>query len=206
VNQVQEFCNNFSRDATGQITQLNRGNKNMGSMSTKGVDLELNYRLARNAYGQFSVRSQTTYVDEFNLQSTNESEVLNYAGEYPYYRVKSNVNLDWSLGNWSATLGARYFSPVKTTGWDCDPDAPIDCSDPTGQSAGFDGYNKLGSQVFTDLSVGYKTAWNGKIMVGVNNILGRKPRSNFDASSSAAKVDADVPLERFVWVRYNQSF
>ncbi|QOL49831.1 TonB-dependent receptor domain-containing protein [Massilia litorea] len=206
VSGVQEFCNNFSRDATGQITQLNRGNKNMGSMSTKGIDLELNYRLARNAYGQFAIRSQTTYVDEFNLQSTNESEVLNYAGEYPYYRVKSNVNLDWSLGNWSATLGARYFSPVKTTGWDCDPAAPIECNNPTGQSAGFDGYNKLGSQVYTDLSVGYKTAWNGKIMVGINNILGRKPRSNYDAGSSAAKVDADVPLDRFFWVRYNQSF
>ena len=206
VNKVQEFCDNFSRDVSGQITQLNRGNKNMGSMSTKGIDMELNYRLPRMAYGQFAVRSQSTYVDEFNLQSTNESDVLNYAGEYPYYRFKSNITLDWTLGNWSATLGARYFSPVKTTGYDCDPDAPIECNNPTGQSAGFDGYNKLGSQTFTDLSVGYKTPWNGKIMVGVNNILNKKPRTNYDAGTSAAAIDTDLPIDRFVWVRYNQSF
>jgi iron complex outermembrane receptor protein len=206
VENVQEFCDNFSRDATGQITQLNRGNKNMGSMSTKGLDLELNYRLPRNAYGQFAVRSQTTYVDQYNLQSTNESEILNYAGEFPFYRVKSNASLDWNLGNWSATLGARYYSPVKTTGWDCDPEAPIECNNPTGQSSGFDGYNLLGSQVYTDLSVGYKTAWNGRLLVGINNILGRKPRQNYDSGASSSKVDADVPLDRFVWVRYNQSF
>ncbi|MGX4641543.1 TonB-dependent receptor domain-containing protein [Massilia sp. SYSU DXS3249] len=202
VENVQEFCNNFSRDVTGQITQLNRGNKNMGSLSTKGIDLEVNYRLPRMAYGQFAVRSQTTYVDEYLLQSTNVSEKLNYAGDYAIYRVKSNASLDWALGNWSATLGARYFSPIKTSCWT----ATVECNNPEGQSNSYDGYNLLGSQVYTDLSVGYKTPWNGKIMVGVNNILGKKPRSNYDAGSSAAAVDTDVPLDRFVWVRYNQSF
>ena len=206
IEGVQEFCDNFSRDATGQITQLSRGNKNMGSMSTKGFDLELNYRFPRLSFGQFAFRSQSTYIDEYNLQSTNESEVLNYAGEFPYYRVKSNLSLDWTLGNWSATLGSRYYSPVKSTGYDCDPDAPIECNNPLGESAGFSGYNKLGSQTFTDLSVGYKTAWNGKIMVGINNIFAKAPRINYDSGASAAKVDADVPLDRFVWVRYNQSF
>lgn len=200
VEQVQEFCDNFSRDATGQITQLNRGNKNMGSMSTKGVDLELNYRLPRMAYGQFAVRSQTTYTDEYILQSTNTSEKLDYSGDYPIYRVKSNVSLDWALGNWSATLGARYFGPIKTScifTW---------CTDPEGQSNSYDGYNRIGSTTITDLSVGYKTAWNGKIMVGVNNILGRKPRVNADVDASSSKVDANLPIDRFFWVRYNQSF
>ncbi len=201
VEGVQEFCDNYSRDTTGQITQLSRGNKNMGSMSTKGIDLELNYRLPRTSYGQFAVRSQTTYVDEYNLQSTNEADVLNYASEYPIYRVKSNVSLDWNLGNWNATLGARYYSAIKTT---CV--FATECSDPDGVTSGFDGYNKLGSQTFTDLSVGYKTPWNGKILAGVNNILGKKPRSNYDSGASAALVDADLPIDRFVWVRYNQSF
>ena len=200
VDQVQEFCNNFSRDATGQITQLNRGNKNMGSLSTKGVDLELNYRLPRNAYGQFAIRSQSTYTDEYNLQSTNESEVLNYAGDYPIYRVKSNASLDWALGNWSATLGARYYSPIKVR---C---IFTLCNEPTGETNSYLGYNVIGSNTVTDLSVGYKTPWNGKIMVGINNILGREGRMNPDADASAAAVDANQPIDRFVWVRYNQSF
>jgi len=206
VEGVQQFCDNYSRDSTGQITQLNRGNANMGSMSTKGFDLELNYRFPRTAYGQFAIRSQSTYVDEYNTQATATAEVLNYAGEYPLYRVKSNASLDWSLGNWNATLGARYFSGVKSTGWDCDPDAPIECSNPLSESTGFLGYNKLGSQTFTDLSVGYKTSWNGKIMVGINNIFAKGPRANYDSGASAAAVDADLPLDRFFWVRYNQSF
>jgi iron complex outermembrane receptor protein len=43
-------------------------------------------------------------------------------------------------------------------------------------------------------------------MVGVNNVFGRKPRINYDTASSGASVDPDVPLDRFVWLRYNQSF
>ncbi len=204
---VQEFCDKFTRDpVTKQINSLSRGNKNMGSMATKGVDLDLSYRMKRGAYGQFGVKTQTTYLDTYMLQSTNVSEKFNYAGEYPYYRLKSNIVFDWNMGNWSATFGTRFFSKAKGTGWDCDPEAPVECSDPTGQSAGFDGYDLKSAQSYSDLSVGYATPWKGKILVGVNNVFGKKPRRNYDAAASATTVDADVPLDRFVFVRYNQSF
>jgi iron complex outermembrane receptor protein len=207
VFSVQEFCNNFSRNPLGIITQLDRGNKNMGTMSTKGLDLEVNYRLPRTAIGAFGIRTQTTYLDEYKLQSTNDAEKLEYAGDYPYYRVKSNITLDWALGNFSATFGTRYYSPVKANCWDADPDAPIECSNPTGETNSFGtGYDKKGSQVYSDLSFGYATPWKGKFMVGVNNVFGRKPRTNYDTNASATAVDPDVPLDRFFWVRYNQSF
>jgi len=127
VEGVQQFCNNVVRDTTGAITRLDRGNTNMGSMSTRGVDLELGYRLPRMSFGQFNFRSQTTYLDQYVLQSTNTSEKINYAGAYPYYRVRSNLTLDWTLGNWSATWGIRYLSPAKSTCWTDDVDAPEEC-------------------------------------------------------------------------------
>jgi len=43
-------------------------------------------------------------------------------------------------------------------------------------------------------------------MVGINNVFARKPRTNYDTSSSSTSVDPDVPLDRFFYVRYNQSF
>ncbi len=205
---VQEFCNKFTRDPVSkQINTLSRGNKNMGSMGTKGVDLDVSYRMKRNAYGQFGVKTQTTYLDSYETQATNESAIFNYAGEYPYYRLKSNIVFDWNMGNWSATFGTRFFSKAKGTGWDCDPAEPVECSNPTGESAGFsDGYDVKSAQSYSDLSVGYATPWKGKILVGVNNVFGKKPRRNYDAAASATTVDADVPLDRFVFVRYNQSF
>jgi iron complex outermembrane receptor protein len=206
--QVQQYCDNFSRDpVSGVITQLSRGNTNMGAMSTKGFDLDLSYKFKRTAYGQFAVKTQTTYLDQYILQSTNTSAKNNYAGEYPYYRLKSNVVVDWAMGNWSATFGTRFFSHAKGQGWDCDPTAPIECSNPTGETVQWGtGYDLKKYQMYNDLSIGYATPWKGKIMVGANNVFGKKPRRNYDASASATTVDADVPLDRFVFVRYNQSF
>lgn len=43
-------------------------------------------------------------------------------------------------------------------------------------------------------------------MVGINNVFLKKPRFNLDADASATAVDPDLPIDRFFWIRYNQSF
>jgi iron complex outermembrane receptor protein len=203
INGSADFCSVIKRDpATGQISALSRGNANLGEMETEGFDVALSYRLPRTQYGQFSVRNETSYVDTFRTRSTADSEWNNYAGEYLTNRVKSNTNLDWNLGNWSATWGMRYYSPVKDQCWDVD----VECNMPEAETTWGTGANKLGSLVYHDLSVGYKTSWNGRILVGVNNFLNKKPRIVYNTQASAASVDADMPLERFFYVRYTQNF
>jgi iron complex outermembrane receptor protein len=108
VNGVQSFCDKIKRDSTGQISSLSRGNANLGELGTKGFDLTVGYRLPRTAYGQFNVRSESTYVDSYRIKSSATSDFVNYAGEFGINRVKSNLALDWNLGNWSATLASRY--------------------------------------------------------------------------------------------------
>jgi len=49
------------------------------------------------------------------------------------------------------------------------------------------------------------------LAVGANNVFDKKPRITYDASStyggtSASSVDAELPIDRFVYVRYNQAF
>jgi iron complex outermembrane receptor protein len=205
INGSADFCSVIKRDpATGQINALARGNANLGEMETEGFDVALSYRLPRTAYGQFTVRNETSYVDTFRTRSGADSEWNNYAGEYLYNRVKSNTHLDWNLGNWSASWGMRYYSPVKDQCWDVE--AGIECNMPEAKTTWGTGANKLGSLVYHDLSVGYKTSWNGRILVGVNNIFGKEPRITYNTQASAASVDADQPIDRFFYVRYNQSF
>ncbi len=205
--QVQAFCNNVGRDTTGKVIFLQRGNRNAGALSTSGFDMAIGYRMPTTAYGQFGIRTEATYVDEYIIQSTNESAKLNYAGDYPSYRVKSNIVLDWSMGNWSATLGTRFLSKVKTQCWDATPTAPVECSDPTGTTNSWGtGFDRKAAQWYHDLSVGYAFPWKGKVLVGINNILDKKPRINYDTDASASSVDPDVPVDRFFYVRYNQSF
>ncbi len=206
---VQAFCDKIKRDpTTGAISNLSRGNANLGETLTKGLDIGLSYKFPVSAFGQFNVRTDTTYVDVFRTKSTATSDWVDYAGEFGVNRVKSNITVDWTMGKWSATLGTRYYSGVKTQCWD----STTECSNP-GESAswGTDVDHKA-ALIYNDLSVGYNTPWKGKILIGANNFLNKKPRIVYDASSSlggnssSSSVDPDMPIDRFFYVRYNQSF
>ncbi|WP_267874512.1 TonB-dependent receptor domain-containing protein [Duganella fentianensis] len=203
ITGVQDFCKNVTRGSTGQITNLVRGNANLGSVSTEGLDLSLNYRLPRNQYGQFALRSESTYLKSYKTKSTATADPVEYAGEYGYARFKTNASLDWSLGNWNATYTMRFTSHQKDQCWDAGE--KIECTNPDG-NASFGAYNVLGGVTLHDLSVGYTTSWKGKVLVGVNNLFEKKPRIVYESSSSGTKVDPDQPVDRFFYVRYTQAF
>jgi iron complex outermembrane receptor protein len=124
--------------------------------------------------------------------------------------VKSNLALDWNLGNWSATLASRYYSGVKVHCWSAP--ANVECSNPNDTASWGTGYSKLGAMVYSDLSVGYALPWKGKLLVGANNVFNRKPIVVYDAASSlggnssSSAVDPERPIDRFFYVRYNQQF
>ncbi|MEM8511250.1 iron complex outermembrane receptor protein [Massilia sp. MP_M2] len=202
----QDYCSVIRRDpVTGQISALSRGNANLGAMETEGLDMSVSYRLPRTAYGQFTLRNETSYVDSFRTNDGPGTEWKQYAGELFYNRVKSNTNLDWAMGNWSATWGMRYFSPVKDACWDVQEQ--IECSMPTFETADAGtGANKLGSYVIHDVNVGFKTSWDGRILFGINNVFDKSPRIAYNTQASASAVDVDLALDRFFYVRYNQSF
>jgi iron complex outermembrane receptor protein len=200
------YCSSLRRDPiTGNLTALARGNANLGAMETEGLDMAVSYRLPRTAYGQFGIRNETSYTDSFRTNDGPGTEWKEYAGEYYYNRVKSNTSIDWSLGNWNATWGFRYYSPAKDKCWDVA--ALIECNMPTFVNANRStGANKLGSVTIHDLSVGYKTSWDGRFMFGINNLFDKSPRMVYNSLASASKIDADQSLDRFFYVRYTQNF
>ena len=208
VNGVQDFCSKITRDGTGQITNLTRGNANLGELRTKGLDFSFNYRFPLTPYGQFAVRSDSTYVDEFSTKSTATANFINYAGEFGVNRVKSTLGLDWSQGNWNATLTSRFYSHVKThCVFSSDP-----CSNPDDTASWGTGYHRQGNTVYSDLSIGYALPWKARVMVGANNVFNRKPIVTYDANSayggnsSSSSVDPERPIDRFFYARYTQSF
>jgi iron complex outermembrane receptor protein len=210
VDGVGSFCDKIKRDSTGQISSLSRGNANLGELGTRGFDLTFAYRFPRSAYGQVGIRSESTYVDRYEIKSTATSDYINYAGEFGINRVKSNLALDWNLGNWSATLASRYYSGVKVHCWSAP--ANLECSNANDTASWGTGYSKLGAMVYSDLSVGYAFPWKGKLLVGANNVFNRKPIVVYDAASSlggnssSSAVDPERPIDRFFYVRYNQQF
>ncbi|GAB3472904.1 TonB-dependent receptor [Massilia terrae] len=206
VNNDPAFCGKITRDPlTGQINNLLRGNANLGETQTKGLDFSFSYRFPRTAFGQFNIRSESTWVKSYRTKSSNTADWTEFVGEWGTLRLKSNLGIDWNQGNWSSTVATRYYSGVRDRCWTVNP--VVECSDPTGRISAGPGLNRLPAQFFTDLSVGYKLPWNAKIMGGINNLLKRKPQYVYtQGSSSSSTVDAERPIDRFFYVRYNQGF
>jgi iron complex outermembrane receptor protein len=207
VQGVQSFCDVIQRDASGAIVNLSHGNANLGALETEGYDLGFTYRLPRNSYGQFGLRSDSTFVTKFRKKPDNDADFISYRGEYDennvaYYRIKSNISLDWSLGDWSATWTTRYFGGIKDKCYS----VTDTCSNAGGTANWGVNYNKLGAVVYNDVNVAYKTPWKGQLMVGANNVLDKKPRTTILGAASSSAVDANFPIDRFVYVRYNQAF
>lgn len=203
---VSAYCSSIVRNADGQVVNLSHGNGNLGSLETEGWDLSLAYRFPRSQYGQFGIRSDSSFVTKYTENPGDGTPSINYLGEYRddttvYYRAKSNIALDWSLGNWSATWTARIFGRVKDQCYD-----DTECKYLNGTANFGTGYNKLGAMVYNDVSVAYKTSWKGTIMVGANNIFDKNPRTTVLGAASSSAVDANLPIDRFVYVRYNQAF
>lgn len=207
VTGVAALCGLHTRNATGQIDSFLTGNANLGSMRTEGIDLSLMYRLPAQSWGKLTVRSETSYIKKFETKSTETADWSDAGvGENDLYRVKSNLGIDWTMGDFGVTLGTRYYSASKTNGWDCDPTAPVECSNPDGEWTGGTGYNKLKALVYNDLSFSYKAPWKGTLLVGVNNVFNKKPRINYDIGSSSSSVNAELPIDRSWFVRYSQDF
>jgi iron complex outermembrane receptor protein len=206
---IQQFCANITRDATGAVIALSRGNMNMGVTQTNGADISLNYRLPATSYGQFTVRSDSTWVRSFRVKTSDTADWQEYNGEYGYNRLKTNLSLDWSLGNWSSTFTTRFASAVKDSCWSSKATALVECSNPNGDTS-FGAYNQIGSVTYSDLNIGYATPWKGKITVGANNVFDKAPRVVYRVSnlslSSGTSVDPNAPIDRLVYVRYNQAF
>jgi len=202
------FCTLFTRDATGQVNNLARGNANLGELSTEGFDIGLNYTFPATSVGKFAVRTETTYLKSYRIKSNATASWTEYVDEYPLYRLKSNIGIDWSMGDFGATLGTRYYGRSKTQCWSTN----VECSNP-GQAASWGtDVDYKSARIYNDLSVSYKTSWKGELRVGANNVFNVKPRINYSANSSTggtsstSSVDPDLPIDRFFYFRYVQNF
>ncbi|MDE2369030.1 MAG: TonB-dependent receptor [Burkholderiales bacterium] len=213
VQNDPNFCTSIVRDpVTGMVTALSRGNMNLASILTEGYDLSLRYSFPKASWGKLALNLDTTYLSKFRNKSSETADWTDYAGEWPYYRVKANLALDWELGNWSARFMTRYFSGTKDQCWDAQ--AGLSCNAPNEEASWGSGVNHLAALTYNDLNVGWKTPWKGKISVGANNIFNVKPRINFqtnyaigeNGTSSSSSVDPAMPIDRFMYVRYSQAF
>lgn len=198
------FCDNFHRNANGQVDALHYGLANTGSEITEGYDFEFLYRLPFKKYGTFTIRSASSYLVRQDIHREN-SPVQPLVGWYSDWRLRSNASLHWQYHDVGVTWTVRYFSSLREP---C-PNT-TECTRPnfSSPSTGAQPVRRLGAVAFNDLSVDWKTPWKGEIRFGVNNIFGRKATIAYSGlnNSGSPAYNAAYDIDRFFFLSYDQKF
>lgn len=207
VSLIESRCQGFSRDpVTGIVTDLTYGLRNAGYQETEGFDFDVSYRTA-TPYGNVGATWQNTYVSKNNLKTTNDADTPEsvYVGFGGNFRLRSNLNLSWDNGPFSATWGMRYYSSMKEECYFstvCNiPDyaAP----DTQGQNVPM---NRTGSNTFHDVQFAIQTPWNAKVAIGANNVFNHYAAPSYDQANSSFAYYGGFDLGRFVFMKYQQRF
>ena len=208
VNLIDSRCSQFTRDPSlGNIVgDLLYGNRNAGYTETEGFDFDINYALDTD-FGRLTAKWATTYVSKYETKSTNEADTVpsQNNGFEDYFRVRSNLNLGWSLEDWSVNWSLRYYSGTKE---DCYFDDR--CTLPDYQAPDTQGnvtpMNRVGGTTFHDAQVSWSAPWNARIAIGANNVFNKQGPVMFSAPASNFSYYGGYDIGRFLYLKYQQSF
>ncbi|WP_028767237.1 TonB-dependent receptor plug domain-containing protein [Shewanella fidelis] len=179
------------RDANGKIDVAYSFDRNMASLETSGFDFKATYIL-ETEFGDFGVKGEMGYVEEFSQTSAAGEEPFYYAGLQDYPEFRGNVNVAWTSGNMAAAWTTYYIgsqeSGNKEYGTDYLADLPS--------------YFKHNAQ-FT-----YTHDWNGSLTLGVNNLFDEEAPSFYDGTVGWRDVNIGLydVLGRTVFFKVQQSF
>ncbi|MFT4862180.1 MAG: outer membrane receptor protein involved in Fe transport [Pseudohongiellaceae bacterium] len=116
LDQVSGLPQLYIQDSA--INEFNLENPLLGSnMSSRGFDLGAAYAWETERFGQFTLSSTTTYVDEFenrgSLLEMADSEIPGVSDRAVSPELQSSLMLTWQLGNHTASAITNYFDSFK---------------------------------------------------------------------------------------------
>ncbi len=87
---------------------------NLGEVKTRGLDVSMLWRLPRNGYGNFVLNLDGTYVNKYDYQNERGGPFVQNAGRYadatPVFRWRHNLQLSWTIPDWTINLVNHYNS------------------------------------------------------------------------------------------------
>ena len=225
MNSNVQACERISRNSsTSEISNILAVGENVGFNDIKGIDFGIGYKLPEFDFGQFTARIDSTYFIEDTSQNLgfNNAAPFDYAFNNPVNnnvavyggrggttnRLKSNLAVDWVLGEWSVNWNSRFTSGFREG---CTAAylslAPQLCSNPTNRSTlnSADPQNQVGGVTYHDVSVAYAAEWDATIRVGIKNVFEKDPPAQLTTFANSFDPAYEVPGS-FYYLSYNQKF
>jgi iron complex outermembrane receptor protein len=174
-------CAAITRTASGAIAQIRGLLQNIASIETDGVDATLNFRSGETGAGKFGLFWTNTFLFNYavTVPATNGTTRIKREGteqgspDQAFPKYKSTAVLDWTLGDFAASLTGRYISGVVEAN-----------------------ANRLHHRLYTDIQL----RWEGEglggfgFAIGANNLFNKAPPACFSCGlNNMDPTTYDVP-------------
>jgi iron complex outermembrane receptor protein len=174
-----QYCDTITRNAIGDVTLINDTLENLGRIDTSGIDFGVTWLGNETAIGSFNASLQGTYLKYYrqldgltNALEPQAPDIEVGGGTDGMPRVKAQLQLGWTRGNWGANWTMRYISAMIE---DCAGAAGLPvCRDPHSTSPRFpDGANPQGAAVYNDVRVNWTLPIKTPVTLagGINNVV-----------------------------------
>jgi iron complex outermembrane recepter protein len=177
-------CALVVRTANGFINEIDGSLQNLDSIKTRGIDVSFNARTRKSGIGSFGLAANATFLLKYVLSASNGFVVLDRRGtergspDQAFPKFKGNATLDWSIGDFAASVTGRYI------------DAVVEQGGPTGT-------NKLNSRFYGDVQFILTPSFLDRrfaFTIGVNNLFNQDPPACFSCSlNNYDPTTYDVP-------------
>jgi iron complex outermembrane recepter protein len=181
----------------GPITSLLETNINLGETKLSGLEVSANWKLPTEL-GKFTVDAKGTYFITYNTENLDGTFSGNIdlpngstGGVIP--RWKSYVSVDWSRGDWDASIAQTYQKGYNDTAGNFDDPANT---------------RRVAAYIVYDGQATYTGVKNWKFTLGMRNIFDRDPpyvNTNAAFQSGYDPQYAD-PRGRFIYGRVTYAF
>lgn len=166
-------------EATGAITFAQTGAANFGETRTAGVDMALSLDYEIGGLGHIEHRALWTWVEHFRLDGEEQ------AGSEGYPEHRGQLSHTLQSGDYRFSLLSQYIEAQDG------PELPT-------------GPDSVGSWMRHDIQAQWQTPWDGKVSIGIRNVLNESPpEGGFAAGFNQQLYDR---FGREPWLRYTQSF
>lgn len=176
----------IARGIPGSINFIQLTYANIGKTKISGSDMDIDYKFRTASYGKFGVRAIASYIKSYKQAPEPGVDIVEYAGTWEVPRFRMTGALSWEQGPWEATWAARFTGRH-------------------GQEVQSDENEKVRSEMYHDLSVGYSGFKNLKLYAGMRNVFDKQP-SFANGDSQNYSYSFGDPRGRGFWLSANYKF